>query len=354
MQHNKIVADLHRELDHLVESGNQLFISNWNGQHPYAEKYLGDIQLNCKSLAEYSYVRANKELYSKIIGFHKLKDGVTYSESQLLPANGSTTIITAFFTWLLKNGIKEVFYVPPVYFTFSFFAKAFGIRLRPVSSKQLFEPDSTINLPEENSVLLLTDPIWYTGCPVKQSILNQIARWQKETQSIIFIDGSFQYMKWDQSQKEGSTIFDPEYSFRIICPTKALSLHGFRFSYLLLPERYEEDFDFILDNISGSSSQLDVVLAIRAMDVLLSEESNTLLIDHIKSRYNDLLSHKLIAGKIQPECGYFIFDKVLIDTSDLVKMEGRFFDLDNYPDFYRINLLVPDLLSELVKRRSIL
>ncbi len=339
----------HKKLyEYLDSSSKREFISDWNCIHPFYQDLfsVGDEKIGVQ---HYNYVRADDDLSTLIAAFHKQNDLATYALNQILVSNGSATVISALFIWLKATGVEYIYYVPPLYYTFHFFSKLFGIALRPVTKDQLLNNDIILNLPDKKCILVITDPIWYAGCEVKNRPLMQLTEWQHKTGSKIFIDGSFQYFKWNKKKKESTSEFDPQNTFRLICPTKAIGMHGFRFAYLLLPQEYYPVFDFILDNMSGSSNAYDILFAKKCMQVLCSEKSNNELINYTSDIFEQLMEKNIISTSIIPECGYFIFAELLSpDKSRFATMDGRYFEQPDFENYVRINLLgnsIQDLLK---------
>ena len=161
--------DKHRELDLLIEnSKNKTFISDWNCHHPYYKKYFNEFKLQKKQIYKYNYIRSQNELTVLISKFHYSNNEPKYLLNEIITSNGSTTIISAFFIWLVTQNINEVYYIPPIYFTFHFYSKTFNISLRPISKSHLFEKNSRLNLPNKKTILIITDPIWYCGYSVPE------------------------------------------------------------------------------------------------------------------------------------------------------------------------------------------
>lgn len=345
----KFLADKHRELDFLIENNKdgQSFISDWNCIHPFYKRTFEKIKIRASQHAEYKYIRGEDDLTTLIASFHSSNKEPNYLLNEILTSNGSTTIISAFFVWLKSKKIKEVYYIPPIYFTFHFFSKTYGISLRPITKSHLYEKNPTINFPNKEAILLITDPIWYSGSSVPEEIVSSLSKWQEATKSLIFVDGSFQYFKWDQSKYELTSVLNRERTLRLVCPTKAIAMHGLRFSYLLLPESLYNTFDLILDNLTGSSSPYDIAFAKECMILMNSEKSNTQLITYTEDIYNRLQKGKLIHTEIQPSSGYFIFARLKAQNKNFRVMDGKYFEQKKFKDYVRINLL-GSAINELV------
>ncbi|HWY10445.1 MAG TPA: aminotransferase class I/II-fold pyridoxal phosphate-dependent enzyme [Bacteroidia bacterium] len=337
----KSLANKHRELDFLIEGNKNLkpFISDWNCEHPFYKEETETIKVKPKNLTKYNYIRGEDDLTELISEFHLNSGEPKYSLDEILTSHGSTTIISAFFIWLKSEGIKEVYYIPPIYFTFHFFASIYDISFRPVTKSHLFESNPQLNLPNKKSVLVLTDPIWYCGFIVPETQINFILKWQERTKSTVFVDGSFQYFKWDCSKHEHSSIFIKDRTFRLVCPTKTIAIHGLRFSYLLLPKKLYNTFDFILDNLMGSSNPYDVEFSKKCMKILCSKKNNIDLIKYTHSIFHKLQDKQAIFTEIQPNCGYFVFAIPCKKNNSFDSMDGNYFEQQKYEKHVRINLL---------------
>ena len=118
----------------------------------------------------------------------------------------------------------------------------FGIMARPISGQHAYEENFRVNLPDKKTVLVFVDPLWFSGRRVPVAVVSDIASWQERTGSIIFVDGSFQYMPWDGNRSEATSKLDITKTIRMICPTKILAIHGYRMSYALMPNIGKKDF----------------------------------------------------------------------------------------------------------------
>ena len=337
----ELLLNKHRTLDYIVEKANKnVFLSDWNCIHPFYKEQFLEKKFRKIDIQGYNYIRADDHLTNMISSFHKQVDGVSYTSDEILTGHGSTNLISSFFIWLSLKKTKQIYYIPPIYFTFHYFAKLYGIDLRPISKSQLFENKYSLNFPRTQSILILSDPIWYAGVSLSAAIYNDMIQWQKSTNSTVVIDGSFQYLKWSDQRKENASLLDKKNTFQFICPTKALAVHGFRFSYLLVPEENYDPLDYILDNLTGSSSAYDIRSAKICMKILSSKKANTELIEYTKSLYENLLQREIILEAIQPNCGYFVFAKLPPTIRHKFHvMDGHYFEQKRFPDYVRVNLL---------------
>jgi len=168
--------------------------------------------------------------------------------------------------------------------------------------------------------------------------------WQRKTRSLLFIDGSFQYAKWGGEPSEFSSAFDPAHTVRLICPTKALAAHGYRFSYVLLPEAMHQECTHIYANIYGSASVDSLAFARIVPAALQSRDIIMPLMLTVATRHRSLRSQGKISSAWEPSSGYFIFEKILVPLPEgTILMDGSFFEQKRYPEYRRINLLSPSL-----------
>src|ERR1043165_2127107 len=141
-------------------------------------------------------MESDSELAAEVGALHGALDNVT-PEAVFCAASGGASILFAFSYWLTRNDIDEVYYIPPIYFTLLNSLRQFRIRARALSGYHCFEREFHLTLPAKKTVLVLADPVWYAGIRVPQNVIQEIAAWQEMTGSLVFVDGSFQYMRWD-------------------------------------------------------------------------------------------------------------------------------------------------------------
>lgn len=345
------LVENHRMLDDVLrDDKGKLFISDWYCYHPFIDKFTQNIEVTDKQKQDYIFYSDDYELKQLISKMHMKFDKKFYdSDTEILPSDGSSPSIATFCFWLYKNNIKEVYYLSPLYYTFYYFFELFKIKARPISGKQGYEKDFTMNLPDKKTLLIICDPIWYAGQSIKKELINEINEWQKTTKSYIFVDGSFQYTQWSDDRFEETSIFDKNYTFRLICPTKFLALHGYRFSYLLLPSNYYEEFLYLYGNNIGSTNAYNTAFAKKAISIMLEDSYNIELTNFVKNIYNLLCSNGTIRTIIIPNCGYFIFGEVIKNTDNFHSMTQKYFEQKNFPNYCRINLLGGKNLEPLMK-----
>lgn len=343
------ILSTHDDLDEVIRNPNgRVFISEWNCENPFIEEYMGDlsrVNIPRKREGEYVYFKDDYYLSSMIGDFHKNHDHLDLKHDNILPGAGSTPLIASFCMWLVQNKIDTFYYIPPLYYTFYYYSDLFSIKARPVSYKHAFDKNFSCRLPKEKAILILCDPIWFSGISVNQEIISDLKQWQQDTGSIIFIDGSFQYCKWSSPHKEHTADLDPNLTFRLICPTKALAIHGYRFSYLLLPPTMKEKFIYLYENITGATVFRNLIFAHQAMSILSRSGSNYDLYHNVRMRYNTLIEKDLISPLGNPDCGYFVFAKLRKEVESFIGMDGSYFDLNGFEGYSRINMLGPNVMK---------
>ena len=161
---------------------------------------------------------------------------------------------------------------------------------------------------------------------------------------MVFVDGSLQYLPWDGVLNENTAMLDPAFTFRLVCPSKQLSVHGYRFSYMLLPASHQRGMAWTYANIAGPASADSIVFAHEAITAMKNRKLPEALMQLVISRHAYLRKHKIIESEICPECGYFVFEKINVALPDGYSvMDGKYFDLKSYPHYMKINLLSPSI-----------
>jgi aspartate/methionine/tyrosine aminotransferase len=329
------------------------FLSGWQCGNPFATEFLDAVRERAKRIdyQKYTYFDDDDELARRIGALHKAIDGV--QPQCVLCGSGTTALLFAFVTYLQKIGVEKIHFIPPLYFTLHRAFAWYKIRAIPVSTQQPFEDGFSLNLPDENnSVLLLTDPVWYTGTPVPSGIIDEIAEWQQRTSSTVFVDGSLQYLPWNGVLDEPTARLSPSLTFRLICPSKQLSAHGYRFSYVLLPSAAEQNLAWTYSNIYGPASADSIAFAHEAVAAIANGSLPRKLTNLVAERHRYLREGKIIESELTPTCGYFVFEKINAPLPEGYKLiDGRFFDQKNYLGYTKINLLSPSLrlLSQFIR-----
>ena len=331
---------MHGGLERLVrEAHGRSFISGWNTANPYADQYRTGTQADGLEATAYQSYTSDAPLLELVRRMHERFDGVDAPRRRILPGDGSTGLIATTFLWLLRQHVREVYYLPTVHDTFYYFFDLLGLDVRRGSALHPFEPGFTLDLPSHRSVLFVADPTWYVGRPLSADVLDQIRDWQQATGSLVFVDGTWQYMQWDGVRFEASSRLDPDLTVRLVAPTKLLGLNGHRFAYLLVPEHLYDDLADMHENLHGSTSVPNLAFARRAMTVLTSDEHNSRLTEHVAQVFARLVAAGHLSTEIPPSCGVYCFAVPRHGTADCVTMGGEYYELDGYPGYVRINLL---------------
>jgi aspartate/methionine/tyrosine aminotransferase len=350
------LVQMHRHLDSLLVGNRSSFLSDWNCDNPLLDQLLGP-ELGPKfatltsegfSHDSYVYFDADSSLLESICRFHEESETLSLSHSNVVAGPGSSSFLAAFAIWLLHTGYTEVYYIPPLYHTFYFLLGSLGIKLTPVSTLHAYEAHFSMNLPSRQTVLLMCDPVWYAGKCMPVTHVLAIADWQRATRSLVFVDGSFQYMKWNHERNETTAILDPELTFRLVCPAKALAVPFFRFAYLLHPSVTHANLVFLYESIVGGANIFDLAFAHRALRILTGDG----YIEHVmpeffKRIFYTLMEQDLIRTRIIPDCGYFAFAEPVASPGNLVIMDQSYFELSGYSDYCRINLMAARRIYEL-------
>ncbi len=322
--------------------GSRPFISDYHGGHPFVDDYLGGLASSplgkLGDVTRYAAIDEDRRLREKIALFHHKYDGVDYSPDQIFAGTGSSMLLGTFCTWLMLAGHLRVHYLPPIYYKFAYLFKQYNINPEPVSDSHAFQPDFELRLPKHRTVLMLTDPIWHAGRKVPSEALDAIKAWQLKTGSLVFVDGTFQYMQWDGTAAEASAQLPQDQTLRMICPTKFLSLHGYRCAWLLLPHRLRDELAQLHLNLHGEASLADRLFAHQACDVMMHTGNHGLL-SYAQCNYRMLLEKGAVDRHFEVETGYFLFARPRMSRARFLSMGQDFFELRGYPEHVRINLL---------------
>ena len=111
------LLNTHDNLDEIIrDPKGRVFISEWNCVNPYADQYIGNlnkIEIPPERETEYVYFKDDYYLSAMISEFHLQRGEQKYSRDEIIPGAGSTPLIASFCLWMVKNNIKEFFYIPP-------------------------------------------------------------------------------------------------------------------------------------------------------------------------------------------------------------------------------------------------
>jgi len=333
----------HRALDIALRNDRDSFLSDWNATHPFVDEFLGPALADVEprsSAGDYIYLDERPAIIQALLDLHEKLESLSLDATNVLAGPGSSSILAAFALWLAQRGSRQIYYIPPLYHTLHFFLAMLNITAIPISRKQVFETGFDMNLPTESTILLLCDPIWYAGKRVPFETIAAISLWQEQTDSLVFVDGSFQYLQWYGTRAEHTSMLNTERTFRLVCPTKSLGVHSFRFSYLLHPGRFHEELVFLYESLVGSVSVGNLTFARRALHVLSSDRTNRSLTDFLKTTYQELLERGYLRTQITPDCGYYVFAIPTVEVDRQIAMGEEYFELTGYAGHVRINLMV--------------
>ena len=337
------LLNLHHALEAEHDDGDKgNFLFGWQCENPFASEIVAATTERSRELnrVQYSYLEEDGILVEKIRVLHQVLDG--FSPPDAFCGVGATALLVTFAAFLRSANAREVYFVPPIYFSLHYAMRLFSVRARPISGRHAFEANFKINLPNKRTFLLLTDPVWYAGIPVPQPMLAEIAEWQQKTGSVVMIDGSFQYMPWSKTVAEGTVCFDPSLTIRLISPSKSLCVAGYRFAYLLMPSEWRRKLSHIYTNIYASASADTIAFGHESIKAMSDRKLTNSLVEVICRRHSELRKKRVIESDISASCGYFVFEKLNYDLGDeYVMMGGEFFDQPRYPGYSRINLLSP-------------
>ena len=337
------LLNLHHVLEVEHDDGDKgNFLFGWQCENPFADDLINRVSARTAGLnrVQYSYLEEDAQLVERIRSLHLALDGVEPVDA--FCGAGATALLVTFAARLRSEGVNEVYFIPPIYFSLHFALRLFDIRARPVSSRHTFEDGFSMNLPEKKTFLLLTDPVWYVGIPVPSDVLAEIGRWQARTGSTLLIDGSFQYMPWSKTVHEETARLDPATTIRLVSPSKSLCIAGYRFAYLLMPSNLRVTMSSAYTNIYASASADTIAFGYEAIEAMADREMTNNLVDIIRNRHLRLRNEGKTRSALTATCGYFVFEKVMQELpSQYVKMGGEFFDQTRYPGYTRINLLSP-------------
>jgi histidinol-phosphate/aromatic aminotransferase/cobyric acid decarboxylase-like protein len=328
----------------LDDGGKGDFVSGWQCENPFATGLLERVRRRCSTVdfTRYTYFDADEALVDSIKKFHLHTDGRL--PEAVLCGPGASPLLATFLGWLANQKRRHVFYVPPIYHSILIGLQRYGISATSVSERQVYEADFTVCLPDESGVLILSDPLWYCGAVLPRELLLRIADWQRSTNSLVFVDGSLQYLSWKEGLSEHTQLLEPHLTFRLVSPCKQLAIHGYRFAYLIAPEDRVDEMAWISTNLTGPASAESIQFAHEAIEAVREQVIPRRLIDIAKERFRALsAANKIVVGP-EPLCGYSVFCRIANPLpDDYVLMDGRYFDQPRYPGFVKVNLLSPSI-----------
>ena len=153
-------------------------------------------------------------------------------------------------------------------------------------------------------------------------------------------------MRWNGGTVEATAELETERTIRILCPTKALALHGYRFAYAILPKICGPTSRTHMQTSTGSASAESIAFGRTAAELphLLRWRMTAGLVKLAADRHTNLRSTGKIYADWQPDCGYFVFERLMPETAGSTPlMDGSFLEQRRYPDHRRLNLLSPSI-----------
>ncbi|GAA3142877.1 aminotransferase class I/II-fold pyridoxal phosphate-dependent enzyme [Streptomyces echinatus] len=344
----------------LEKEPERTFVSDWNGEHPFARSFLGelaDVPVGALgALGTYSHMDEDTELAAAVADLHVRRYGEpSVTARRCVPGAGATSFLTTLLLYQFLDGVRELAYLPPVYYNAGWWIRRLGFTVHRVAPDVDFVEDVPLRLPTGRCLLWLTDPVWFAGVPVGRATLDAIRDWQCRTGSTVIVDGTFQYMGWDGAGPEATEWLDPDLTFRLVCPTKTLALHGFRFAYALVPERCATAFAELHGRLHGAAGLADRRFAHRAVAVLGAGDGALPLMRFAEARYRRLRAGGALPDAVEPVGGYFVFGRPEVAAHRIAGMDIACFGGSGHPGFVRVNLLNPsavECLSAAIRSRD--
>jgi aspartate/methionine/tyrosine aminotransferase len=339
------VVRAHKEIDFRARDGSVPFVSGWSTSHPVQYEHIARPKRTpelSEYMLAYSFISDDDLLKQKICRFHEIVDGVPISPNHVFLGAGSSPLVSSTMVTLAGMKRKEIHYIKPVYHAYYYLAGVLGVRMTGIGDTlhENYEQDLLDRLPEGNSVLLITDPSWISGRALSDAFWDALAAWQRVTESLVVVDGTFQYTKWNGMTAEAASRLDLERTIRLVCPTKSLCVHGLRFSYLILPQELREDLGWAYCKLVAATSTADISTAHLLMDQLASAQNNRALTAYICAQYRKLVTAGVVRDVMMPpDCTYYVFGRPAFDTRDMIVMRGWHFEIPGADEWIRINLL---------------
>jgi histidinol-phosphate/aromatic aminotransferase/cobyric acid decarboxylase-like protein len=253
---NKKIDEESYEVDKNYDSSGIVFLSEWffdEEIHHFTKIDKSFLNKILQIPTQYNFPDSNQKLNREIKRFHE-REGFKSKNSEIFITEGSTPMISSMVIFAKALGFHEILSVPPLYFNIFKVAELIDIPIRCINQDSKFL-STKLDLPKQRSFLFITDPIWSIGKHHSAKVVSDIKKWQDSTGSLVFVDGSFSYTDWYSTRKfEPTSILNPELTFRLVCPTKALGLNGLRFSYLICPGGYKKELSRVTCSTIGSSS----------------------------------------------------------------------------------------------------
>jgi histidinol-phosphate/aromatic aminotransferase/cobyric acid decarboxylase-like protein len=332
---------------------DRLFVSGSSGENPFAADFLGPLAANrladVGDFAAYSHLTEDRPLATSVAELHRQRYGESLiSDWQIVPGAGAAGFLTTLLMFQHLRGVSEIHYLPPMYYSAAWWVRQLGFGVHRVTPEASFAADPPLALPSGPGLLWITDPLWFAGHRLTEKTITRIAEWQRATGSTVVVDGTFQYMRWDGSFWEPTSRLDPGRTFRLVCPTKALGLHGLRFAYVIAPPRHSADLAELHGRLHGSAGLVDVAFAHRAVEVLRGPSGAAPLLEFARQRYRRLTDQGAIAPAVEPTSGYLAFVRPS-RPGRFVGMGPDCFGIAAMADCLRVNLLDSRVVAALAE-----
>jgi hypothetical protein len=332
----------------------RVFVSDWNGEHPFLASFLGDFASRpvraLGPLNHYARLEEDPTLEAEIRALHADAYGEDLGDAvRFVPGAGAAGFLTTMLWRARGLGFDRLCYLPPVYNNAIYLIRELGFAVHAVAGHVGFGPEpGELDLPGERSALWLTDPLWFAGRRVPAAVIEEVRRWQRATGSVVFVDGTFQYGQWEHGRREWSSALDPALTYRLVCPTKALAVHGFRFAYLQVPAHDHATTGELHARLHGAGGVVDRAFAHRALHALGRGAGNRALIGYAALQYRRLCEAGAVLDPVPPDCSYFAFAEPLAPPGTLRGMGPDCFGVRGRPRHVRVNLLSPTAVDHLL------
>lgn len=324
------------------------FIDSEINQYKFSNKLRFDFDF--KIPRQYSFPDSSN-LNSRISDFH-IKRGLKKGSFKIFESEGSTPMIATMVLLARELGFKKIYSISPLYFSVHRICSSLDIEIIPCNNDLTHEEKYILKLPKKKSILFLTDPIWAIGRHHSNKLFIDLKRWQEKTNSLIFVDSSFDYTDWIKRDLELTQKLDPQKTFRLICPTKVLGLHGLRFSYLICPSKYAKRLNSLSFSSIGPTSYFYSSIRKKIFNEidLFKKSPMAKLAEKRFSKIRSVLIKKEISF-INPTCGVYLFAKIrhLLEKKDSLNKYsciapiGVDIPFKKYSGYTKINLLMRKL-----------
>lgn len=348
---NEQIDEFDYSVDEHFDKNKINFLSEWlfdKKIHQYTFFEKNPFRVSPNVPIQYAFPDTNRELNTGIERFH-IEEGLSQGSFTVFIGEGSTPMIATIVLLAQKMNFSKIYSIFPLYFTIHKMCDVLDMDIIACNDDFGCFNSVNLNLPKKKSFLFITDPIWSIGKHNCSEVFNQLAKWQRKTNSIIFVDGSFSYMDWRTSDKrEPSVDLDPNLTLRLVCPTKTLCLHGLRFSYLLCPNDFAKEVARISIANTGSSCYFGHLQRKRIFDKMIEKKPNPVGL-FAADRYQKIerCFFKNNIKHIVPDCGFFMFAN-LDDILKKKKLRDKYYWLNNtaidvlnpkYNGYAKINLI---------------